>query len=77
MDQSRGNTGQPTTPWWYRIPKHPFAAAIAFIVSIVIYTWGSQSVIASVVGGAVTAGIAEFVHGMAQAAYDERHRRVD
>ena len=54
-----------------------FPITTSLIVSIVIYTWGSQSVIASVVGGAVTAGIAEFVHGMAQAAYDERHRRVD
>ncbi|MEV5463970.1 hypothetical protein [Streptomyces sp. NPDC002788] len=45
------------------------------MAAIVIYTWVSQSVIVWIVGGAVAAMVAEFLHGMAQAAYDERRRQ--
>jgi hypothetical protein len=76
MDQSRGNTGQPTTPWWYRIPKYPFGAITSCLGAIVIYTWFSQSVIVWVAGGAVTSLVAGFMHGMAQGAYNVRHRQA-
>ena len=72
MDQSRGNTGQPTTPWWYRMPRYLFSV-IAVVVTCVLYTWGLQSAVVSVVVGVATGYAAAFVRGMAQAAYDERH----
>ncbi|MEV4998550.1 hypothetical protein [Streptomyces niveus] len=71
MEQSEQDR-QP--PWWYRIPPLAVGLIAYSVAGIVIHTVVSTSGVVWAGGGLAACLAAAFFHGMAQAAYDRRHR---
>jgi poly(3-hydroxybutyrate) depolymerase len=62
-----------TTPWWYRVPHLAVYLITMSVAGIVVFTLITESPIAWA-GAAIVCGLlANFFHGIAKAAHDERH----
>ncbi|GGT23173.1 hypothetical protein GCM10010240_64770 [Streptomyces griseoviridis] len=66
------NSGQPATPWWYRVPP-PTVVLFTYSAAGTAIFMCLSTVPAAWAGGGLAAGLlAGCVHGMAQAAFRQR-----